>query len=328
MEESFSVKKLLSTNTASMGMVLIFLILVASVFSPYFLAVNNIQSLIRDLSFIGIIAIAQSCLMLIGELDLSVGKIAAFSGVIGGMLMVNLAVNPYLSILLCLILGAILGGTNGLLTTRLKLNSIIVTIGMTGVYGGLTLVFTKGVAITNIPKEIHYLGQNAILGIPIPFIIMLIILIVVLLTLKLTKLGRFIYAIGNNAEAAKILGIKVDTIRTMIFAFVGLLCAIAGILMLSRLGTAQPSIGDTWQLNSIAAAVIGGVALTGGIGNPFGALIGASIITIIQNIIVLFGVSSYWQTAVSGIIVILAISFQSISYMVGERKRKKRSLDN
>lgn len=320
------IKNILKSNTTSMGIVLLLLVLAASIFSPYFLDLYNIQSLIRDLAFIGIIAIAQSCLMLVGELDLSVGKIAAFSGVIGGMLMVNMSINPYLTLFLCLILGAILGGINGLLTTRLNLNSIVVTIGMTGVYGGLTLVFTRGVAITNIPNEIYYLGRGSLFGIPIPFIIMLVILIVVLIILKLTKIGRYIYAIGNNSNAAIILGIKVDIIRTIIFVFVGVLCAIAGMLMVARLGTAQPSIGEVWQLNSIAAAVIGGVALTGGIGNPFGALIGASIITVIQNIIVLFGVSSYWQTAVSGIIVILAISFQSISFMISERKQKKRKM--
>ncbi|MFD1449078.1 ABC transporter permease [Oceanobacillus profundus] len=318
--------KIRKSNMTSMGIILVVLIFIASIFSPYFLDPYNLQSLVRDIAFIGIIAIAQSCLMLIGELDLSVGKIAAFSGVIGGMLMVNLSLNPYLVLVICLIIGAVLGGINGFLTTKLNLNSIIVTIGMTGVYGGLTLVITQGKAITNIPERIHFLGQGSVLGFPIPFIIMILILVFVIFVVKFTKLGRYIYAIGNNVEAAKILGIKVNTIRVTLFVFVGILCAVAGMLMVARLGSAQPSIGDMWQLNSIAAAVIGGIALTGGLGNPFGAVIGASIITIIQNMIVLFGVSSYWQTAVSGIIVILAISFQSISLMLRERKKRKRNI--
>ncbi|MEI3612789.1 ABC transporter permease [Pseudogracilibacillus sp. SO30301A] len=311
------------SNLTNMGLVLIFLLVIASIFSPYFLDPYNLQSLVRDLAFISIIALAQSCLMIIGELDLSVGKIAAFCGVIGGMLMVTGSINPYLAFGISLLLGAVLGLINGTIVTRLNLNSIVVTIGMTGVYGGIVLVLTKGKAITGIPKEIYFIGQGYILGIPVPFVIMLVTLVVVLFITQMTQLGRYMYAIGNSPEAAKILGIKVNNIRTIVFILVGFLSSLAGMLMVARLGTAQPSIGDTWALNSIAAAVIGGIALTGGLGNPFGAIIGAAIITVIQNIIVLFGVSPYWQTAVSGILVVLAISFHSISTKIGERKRSK-----
>ena len=200
-------------------------------------------------------------------------------------------------------------------------------IGMQGVYGGINLVITKGKAVTGIPADTQALGKQSIGPIPIPFIICLVVLALILFMVKKTKTGRYIYAIGNSREAAKILGIKVDRIRVMIYSIVGFISALAGLLYVCRLGSAQTAIGEDWPMNSIAASVIGGVALTGGVGNPAGALIGAAVITIIQNIIVLFGVNSYWQSAVSGIVVVLAISFSSISTIVRENRQKRIKLN-
>ena len=307
-------------------LVLIAMCVFASVFSPYFLTAYNLGSLVRDIAFIGLITLGQACLLLIGEIDLSVGNIAALCGVVGGMLMVFGKVNPFLALALCLVLGAVLGFINGTIVTRLKLNSMVVTIGMSGVYAGLNLVMTKGKAVENIPKDIYFLGQGFLFGIPMPFVIMLILMIIVLFLVKFTQFGRYLYAIGNNKEAAKILGIKVNIIRTLAFSLTGLLSALAGILMVSRLGTSQPSIGTDWPLNSIAASVIGGVSMTGGLGNPFGAFIGATIICVISNLIVLFGVDPYWQTAVSGIVVVVAISIDSISMMMAAKQKLIKKL--
>jgi ribose transport system permease protein len=307
----------------NIAIVLAVLCLVATNFSKYFLDFYNLQSLIRDLAFLGLITVGQSILLILGEIDLSLGKISAFCGVLGGILMVQLQVNPYVSILLCLAFGFVFGLMNGLLVTKLRLNSLVVTIGMSGVFGGFNLVFTHGQAITNVPKSIYYLGQGYILKIPTPFIIMFAIAILVILYAKYTKGGRYIYAIGNSKEASLILGIKVDLIKMLAFAFAGLLASIAGVLMVARLGTSQPGIGESWPLNSIAGSVIGGISLTGGVGEPLGALLGIGVIIVIQNMIVLFGVSPYWQTVVSGIIVVVAIAFGSISTMISERNERK-----
>ncbi len=315
-----------ASSIFNIAIVLLVLCLVASTFSKYFLDFYNLQSLIRDLAFLGLITIGQSILLLLGEIDLSLGKISAFCGVLGGILMVQLGIDPYLSILLCLAFGFLFGLANGLLVTKLRLNSLVVTIGMSGVFGGFNLVFTHGEAITNVPKSIYFLGQGYILGIPTPFIIMLVIAILVILYAKYTKGGRFIYAIGNSKEASLILGIKVDLIKMLAFAFAGLLAAIAGVLMVARLGTSQPGIGESWPLNSIAGSVIGGISLTGGVGEPLGALLGICVIIVIQNMIVLFGVSPYWQTVVSGVIVVVAIAIGSISAMVSERSERKAVL--
>ena len=325
--ENAFLNALKKSNMTAMLAILVVMIIIASIISPYFLDIYNLQSVLRDLAFIGMIGIAQSLLLLVGDLDLSVGKMACLCGILTGMLMVNVGLNPWLCLVIGLILGLVFGFINGMIITRLRLNSMVATIGMQGVYGGITLVITKGKAVTGIPADTQVLGKQSLGPIPIPFIICVGVLILILFMVKKTKTGRYIYAIGNSKEAAKILGIKVDRIRVMIYSIVGLISALAGLLYVCRLGSAQTAIGEDWPMNSIAASVIGGVSLTGGVGNPVGALIGAAVITIIQNIIVLFGVNSYWQSAVSGIVVVLAISFSSISDIVRENRQKRIKLN-
>jgi len=315
-----TVRKSKNTN---IFFVLVFLIIIATIFSPYFFTVYNITSIVRDLAFIGLITLGQSCLLISGDLDLSVGSIAALSGVFGGIVMTKTPINPFIVFIMMIILGGIFGFINGTIITRLNLNALIVTIGMSGIYLGVNLIITKGRAVIGIPESIYYLGQGTPGGVPMPFIIMVCLLIVIIFITRYTKLGRYMYAIGDNKEAAYILGVNVHLNRTIVFAITGMLAALAGMLVTARLGTAQPGIATDWPLNSIAASVIGGVSLVGGIGNPLGAIIGAAIIVIIQNIIVLFGVSPYFQTAVSGVVVVLAISFDSISIMIASRRRQK-----
>lgn len=318
------IKKILRNNVTLICGVLILMIVIASIFSPHFLTVFNLQSLMRDLAFIGMIAVAQSLLLLIGELDLSVGKIATLSGVFGGLLMTTLHVNPFLSFFLGLVSGAILGAINGILVSGLRLNAMVTTIGMQSLYGGITLVITKGKAITNIPEEIFFLGKNSLGPIPIPFIFMIIVLVCILYFTQRTRTGRYIYAVGNSREASKLMGIRVNRIRILLYSIVGFISALAGLLYVARLGSAQASIGNNWPMNSIAAGVIGGVALTGGVGTPFGALVGAAIICVISNVIVLFGVNVYWQEAVSGLVVVLAIALPSLLSIIRERKLIKK----
>ncbi|WP_084388245.1 ABC transporter permease [Kushneria phosphatilytica] len=293
--------------------VLAIILIAASFLSENFLNSYNLIIIARTLAFIGLITIGQSMLMILGELDLSLGAIGGFCGVIGGILMVQLGLDPWLSFALCLVVGALFGLINGLLVTLLRLPSLVLTIGMAGVYGGLNLVLTKGVAITGIPSEIGFMGSGTWLGMPVPFWVMLVFLaLACFITLK-TPFGRYMYAVGSNLPAARMLGIRTDRVRVGVFAFAGFLAALAGMLMVARLGSAQPSIGDSWVLGPIAAAVIGGVPTTGGTGTPLGAIFGAAIIGVISNIIVLLGVSPYWQAMVTGAIVVIAIAFDSIS---------------
>src|SRR5690606_10225418 len=285
----------------------------SAIISPYFLTPYNLSVVARGLAFVGLITIAQSMLMVLGELDLSLGVIGGLCGVASGILMVRMGFEPYSAMLMAILLGLALGLFNGFLVTFLRLHSLVLTIGTAGIFGGANLVLTRGVAITGIPRDVQYLGRGDLFGIPVPFIIMFVALLVATFVMLKTPFGRYMYAIGNNRDGARMLGIRVDRVRLLVFGVAGAISGLAGVLMGARLGTAQPSIGDGWVLAPIAASVIGGVATTGGIGSPIGAIFGAGIIAIIENIIVLFGVSPYWQGIVSGAIVVLAISFDSIS---------------
>lgn len=287
----------------------------------------NITIIIRSIAFVGLVALGQSLLLLLGELDLSIGAISGLTAVIGGKLMVEAGADPVLSFIFCIILGGLFGALNGGIISSLELNPLVVTIGMSGIYKGINLVITHGRAVTDIPKNILFLGRGMALGLPVPFIILALCVVIIIVLTQYTTFGRYLYAIGDSREAARIVGIRVKLVRTITFGIAGSLSSLAGMLMVSRLGSSQPTIGEVWLLTSIAAPVIGGVALTGGIGNPIGAIIGVSIIAVIQNVIVLLGVSSYWQTVVSGSVVVLAVAIDAISRILmvrsaGKGKRK------
>ncbi len=295
------------------SVVLLFLFVASSLLSPYFATPYNMTIIARSLAFTGLVTLGQAMLMLLGELDISLGAMGGLCGVAAGMLMMDLGVNPFAAMGLAIVFGALLGLLNGFLITALNLHSLVLTIAMAGVYKGVNLVLTKGVAITNIPESTQFLGRGDVGPFPTPFVIMIGLLVVIAVVAHRTPFGRYVFAIGDNAAAARMIGIKVNRIKLLVFVIAGALAALAGTLMVARLGTAQPSIGDTWVLPSIAPAVIGGVATTGGIGSPVGAILGAGIVGIIEDITVLYGISPYWQGVISGMIVVLAISFDSVS---------------
>jgi ribose transport system permease protein len=290
------------------AIVLLLLFAASSLLSPYFATPYNMTIIARSLAFTGLVTLGQAMLMLLGELDISLGAMGGLCGVAAGMLMLVAGINSFVAMILATLLGSLLGFVNGFLVTALGLHSLVLTIAMAGVYKGINLVLTKGVAITNIPDNIVFLGRGDIGPFPTPFIIMIALLIVMAVVAHRTPFGRYVYAIGDNSAAARMIGIKVNRIRLIVFVIAGTLAALAGTLMVARLGTAQPSIGDTWVLPTIA-----GVATTGGIGSPVGAILGAGIIGIIEDVTVLYGISPYWQGVISGMIVVLAISFDSVS---------------
>ena len=317
------VSNIMRNNSVMIAIILIAICVIASIFSPYFLDFFNLQSLMRDVAFIGMVAVGQSLLLLLGELDLSVGSVASLCGILGGLMMTAAGIPAPLAFILALLIGLGLGALNGVIITALKLNAMVTTIGMQGVYTGITLVITKGKAITNIPESILFLGKDNIGIFPIPFVISIAVVIIAYIFVTKTRSGRYLYAIGNSRPAAEILGIKVNFIRVIAFGICGFLSALAGMLYVARLGSAQASIGTSWPMNSIASGVIGGVLLTGGVGTPVGAYIGAAVISVISNVIVLFGVDIYWQQAVSGIVVVIAIALPSVLNILREKKRLK-----
>jgi ribose transport system permease protein len=335
MSETSLARRLLRNPLSGVVGALLLIFIASSLLSDAFLDAYNLSIIARALAFVGLITLGQAMLMILGELDLSLGMISGLAAVASGMLMVHGGLHPAVAILLALCVGGLCGLVNGLLVTGLGLHSLVLTIGMSGVYLAFKLGFTKGAAITGIPEGIYFLGQASFFGllpealqkiiaaspslqgaleaIPMPAIIMLSCLVIIAFVLAKTPFGRYMYAIGNNPAAAKILGIRVNRVRVIVFVCAGVLSALAGILMVARMGTAQPSIGENWVLPSIAASVIGGVSTTGGVGGPIGAILGAAIVNIIENIIILVGIDTYWQSGVSGAVVVIAISVDALS---------------
>ena len=283
------------------------LFVVLSIASPYFLTGTNLASVIRQTAVINIMALGMTLVIVSGGIDLSVGSILAFSGVLGTMTMVETGSVPA-GILAGVLCGALWGCANGLMIATLRIPPFIVTLGTLGIVRGLTLVVSGGLPVVGLPKEHGFLGEGTI-G-PAPFVLVVLILCAVITHFALhgTRLGRYTYAIGSNEAAAVYAGIPVARFKVAIYAICGLLSGLAGMIETSRLMTGQPTAGVSYELQVIAAVVIGGGSLTGGEGTVIGTLIGAFIMGLLSNGSDLLGVNPYWQQVIIGAIIILAVA--------------------
>lgn len=292
---------------------------IAAFAAPHFLTSYNMTIISRELAFIGLVAIGQGLLLLLGDIDVSIGAIAGLAGIVCTKLLVEVELEPVLAITAGIFVGAVAGAFNGAIITLFGLNSLVVTIGMLSVYSGLNLWITKGRTIVGLSQDVTFLGGGTFGGIPIPIYLMFSVFLIVLFLTKKTTYGRRLYAVGNSREAARIIGISEKRVRIFAYSIAGSLAAIAGMLLCFRLMSAQASMGQSWLLPSIAAPVIGGIATTGGVGSIWGALFGAAIIAVIGNFIVLIGVDVYFQQVVTGLIVVAAVIFDAISRKMGRR---------
>lgn len=287
---------------------LIVLVVVVSIMNPSFLAPLNILNLLRQVAINALIAFGMTFVILTGGIDLSVGAILALSSTLMAGMMVS-GMDPILAILLGCLLGAIMGALNGLLITKGKMAPFIVTLATMTIFRGLTMVYTNGNPITGLGDSFMFqvFGRGYFLGIPVPAITMIITFIILWMLLHKTPFGRQTYAIGGNEKAAIISGIKVDRVKIMIYSLAGLMSALAGAILTSRLNSASPTAGDSYELDAIAAVVLGGTSLTGGRGWIVGTLIGALIIGILNNGLNLLGVSSFFQMVIKGGVILLAV---------------------
>lgn len=296
---------------------LFLLCLALSIFSDKFLSVSNAWNVLRQVSVNICISTGMTLIILTGGIDLSVGSVLAFSGAVAAGLLknglefpgANLFVGFTVSgaILIALLAGTLLGLFNGYMITRFKVPPFVATLAMFTIARGLTMLWTKGFPITSLGTKLDYLGTGWFLGIPMPvWISGIIVLIAVLFTSK-TKFGRYVYAIGGNENAAKFSGVKIKKIKMIIYAAGGLLAAVGGILVTARLDAAQPNAGTGYELDSIAAVVIGGTSLSGGRGTIAGTVTGAIIIGVLNNGLVLLNVSPFWQQVIKGFVILAAV---------------------
>lgn len=287
---------------------LILLVIIISALNSAFLEPSNLFNLLRQVSINGLIAFGMTFVILTGGIDLSVGSTLALSSAMIAILMVS-GVDSIVALIIGCIFGAILGAINGLLITLGKMAPFIATLATMTVFRGLTLVITDGNPITNLNGSYAFqlFGRGYFLGIPVPAVTMFITFIILYIILHKTVFGRQTYAMGGNEKAAFISGIKVNKLKVMIYSLAGLMSAMAGAILTSRLNSAQPTAGMSYELDAIAAVVLGGTSLTGGKGRILGTLIGVLIIGVLNNGLNLLGVSSFYQQVVKGVVIIIAV---------------------
>lgn len=285
---------------------LITLILILSFATDTFLTVSNLMNVSRQVSINAIVAAGVTMVILAGEIDLSVGSLVGLAGAVSAGLVAS-GMNPVLGLLVGIIVGILAGAINGIISTKGKVPSFITTLGMMTTARGLTLVFTNGRPITVTNRLALFLGDGYIGPVPMPIITMIIIYIIGYIISKHTLLGRYIYAIGSNEEATRLSGINVNLIKSITFVMAGITAAIGGIIVSGRIYSAQPTAGTGYELDAIAAVVLGGTSLSGGKGGIVGTLIGALIIGILGNGLNLLGVSSFYQQVIKGVVIVLAV---------------------
>jgi len=279
--------------------------------TPHFLTTDNILSVIRNFSFVAIMGIGEMIVIITAGIDLAVGSILGLTSCLTAFLFKS-GLSVELAIGGGLFAGILLGLANGLLITRLKLPPFIVTLGMLSIARGLAYVITDGWPIAGFTPKFMFLGQGHLFWIPFPIIIMLILALIGSIFLNLTRWGRWIYAIGGNEVATHLSGVPVNQVKVLAYIISGLTAAIAGVLLIARLGVAQPTGGMGYELDVIAAAVIGGTSLMGGAGTITGLLIGAAIMGVLRNGLVLLGVSAFWQQVAIGVVIVLAVTIDKI----------------
>ena len=282
------------------------LIVVLWILTPHFLTVSNLLNVAQQATIIAIIAVGMTFVIITGGIDLSVGSVLAFAGVVMASALHSGVPFP-LALLIGLGVGLLSGVVNGLLITIGRLPPFIATLGMMSVARGAALMFTEGRPISGFSEGFRSIATGEILLIPAPVVIMIVVYLIAHFVLKRTKLGRYTYAIGGNEEAALLSGINVRLNKTMVYGIAGVLSGLAAILLTARLNSAQPIAGMSYELDAIAATVIGGTSLLGGEGTVLGTLIGALIMAVLRNGLNLLSVSSFFQQVVIGSVIIFAV---------------------
>lgn len=302
-----------SLNSAEAGALIavIVLSLLLSLVSPQFLNIQNLTFVARGFSFIAIASLGAALVIITGGIDLSVGSIMGLAGVVSAFLSSHNS-GTFLALMGGIFVGVIVGFINGVLVAKAKLAPFIVTLGMLSICRGLVYVVSGGWPMQGLTDSILFLGQGFFLGIPMPVIIMLLFLVMMQVVLRHSSFGWYIYSIGGNEDATRLSGISVDKIKILVYVISGTMAAISGVLLTARLGVGETTAGNGYELNVIAALVLGGVSLTGGKGSAISALFGAALMGILRNGLVLLGVSSFWQQIVIGVVIILAVLLDQI----------------
>lgn len=287
---------------------LVLLVVVIGVISPEFRTLSNFLSLLRQSSINGFIAFGMTCVILTGGIDLSVGSVLALSTALCAGFITN-GVPVGLSMILALVIGTALGAVSGLLVTKGRLQPFIATLITMTVYRGATMIFMDGKPISNLGDSftLKVVGKGNFYHIPIPAITFVVIFLIFMFVLEKTTFGRRVYATGSNEQSAKLAGININCTKLITYAISGCMSALSGLILLSRLSSAQPTLGSGYELDAIAAVALGGTSMNGGRGRVWGTFVGILIIAVLNNGLNILGVSSYYQDVVKGIVILIAV---------------------
>ncbi|MER1987720.1 MAG: ribose ABC transporter permease [Solibacillus sp.] len=301
-----SSKEMLGKLGPLLGLLLI--VAVVTILNPSFMTTDNILNILRQVSISALIAFGMTFVILTGGIDLSVGSTLALTGAVAATMLAS-GMDPVLTMVAALALGAVLGAVNGVIIAKGKVAPFIATLATMTIYRGLTLVYTDGRPVSDLGNEISFqmLGKGYFFGIPVPVCTMILAFVALYIIMHKTTFGRRVYAVGGNEGASKLSGINVDRVKIAVYSLTGMLAALSALILTSRLNSAQPTAGTSYELDAIAAVVLGGTSLTGGKGWIFGTLVGALIIGVLNNGLNLIGVSSFFQQVVKGIVILIAV---------------------
>jgi ribose transport system permease protein len=277
--------------------------------TPNFLTANNLINVLRQASLITIISIGMTMTMLIAGIDLSVGSILALTSCLAAQFLRadQSGFSSLLGVFIALTGGALLGSLNGLAIIYLRLPDFLVTFGMMQVARGVAFVYMHGTVVNGFRDEFTFFGAGNFLGIPMPILVAAVVVVAALFVLKYTRFGRAVYGVGAKQSVARFSGLSIPRTTILVYAFSGFISAVAGLLYIGRLDAAEAQIGDAFALQAIGAAAIGGTSFDGGVGNPFGTVVGALILTVLANGMNLLNISSLWQVAVTGGAIVVAV---------------------
>ncbi len=322
------VRQVLAISEAGVIASLLALVLVFYLLQPAFLSSTNVRSMLSAISFVGIIAVGQTLLLVAGEFDLSVGSVAGLSAIVSAWLMTKGHLPVPLGILGGLLTGAVVGFVNGVLVVGVGIPAFIATLGMLYAARGFTYVITNGYPIYPLPHVIGSIGSaEVVFGLGWSFVLLVVLAVVGDVVLRRTTIGRNLFATGGNEEVARLVGINTARYRVVCFIVVGMLSSVAGMLVLADGASGVPSIGDGWELTVIAGVVIGGVSLFGGVGTVAAGIIGMLLLQVVQSGLVVVGVNPNWQTVAVGLIMVLAVGVdvarRRVSLTGGSRRRRR-----
>lgn len=305
-----TLKYLFSHREASVLLMFFIVAVYLSFANEYFLEKRNLLNVGRQASVVAIVALGQALVIIARGIDLSVGSVIGLSAVVSAIILRDTGNNFY-ALTAGLSAGLACGLANGIMFTRFHINPFIATLGMLSIARGIALLLTGGIPVTYVGWA-EYLGAGRIYDIPVSFAMMLVLSLAVHVLASRTVTGREIYAAGDNPKAARLAGINVDRTRLFVFALCGLLAGLGGIILAGNLASADPNLGMGYELDVIAAVILGGTALSGGRGSIFGVFIGALLMALLNNAFVLLGISAYWQVVTKGLIIILAVGIDGL----------------